>query len=164
MRIPLPIPDRARRAARILALPALLLLVIPWMAGPAQGQSAGEAWRALSPDGRIAFELSLDGEGRPHYRVLTDGVPVVNPSRLGFLLADAPPLNRGFRVAGARTRDGLDLHRLENRYGLVLLPSNGKLIERWIDEGLLEQWNQCLRPTIRGMAVAEGLAASLELG
>ncbi len=67
-------------------------------------------------------------------------------------------------MLGLRTRDGLDLRRLTDRYGLDLMRSNEKLIKSWVEEGLLEEKDQCLRPTIRGLAVAEGLAASLDLG
>jgi oxygen-independent coproporphyrinogen-3 oxidase len=67
-------------------------------------------------------------------------------------------------MLGLRTRDGLDLRRLVERYGLDLMRSNEKLIKSWVQEGLLEESDHRLRPTIRGLAVAEGLAASLELG
>ncbi len=66
-------------------------------------------------------------------------------------------------MLGLRTRDGLDLPRLTDRYGLDLMRSNRELIGRWIEEGLVAEYGHCLRPTIRGMAVAEGLAASLDL-
>ena len=67
-------------------------------------------------------------------------------------------------MLGLRTRDGLDLRRLTDRYGLDLMRSNEKLIKSWVEEGLVEEKDHCLRPTIRGLAVAEGLAASLDLG
>jgi oxygen-independent coproporphyrinogen-3 oxidase len=67
-------------------------------------------------------------------------------------------------MLGLRTRDGVDLSRLMDRYGLDLRRSNEKLIRSWLDEGLLEEQSERLRPTIRGMAVAEGFAAALNLG
>jgi hypothetical protein len=41
--------------------------------------------------------------------------------------------------------------------------SNKELIGRWIEQGLVEEYGHCLQPTIKGLAVAEGLAASLDL-
>jgi alpha-glucosidase len=64
---------------------------------PALAQEAAPA-RVTSPDGRIAVEVGTDNDGRPTYSVSRDGKPVIAPSRIGFLLADADPLTRNFRV------------------------------------------------------------------
>jgi oxygen-independent coproporphyrinogen-3 oxidase len=64
-------------------------------------------------------------------------------------------------MLGMRTRDGLDLDRFRHRFGLDLVQSNRELIDVWLKEGLIDETDDCLRPTIKGLAVAEGLAASL---
>lgn len=64
-------------------------------------------------------------------------------------------------MLGMRTRDGLELDRFRRRFGLDLLQSNRELIQVWWDEGLVDENQGVLRPTIKGLAVAEGLAASL---
>ncbi|HUQ09657.1 MAG TPA: glycoside hydrolase family 97 protein [Steroidobacteraceae bacterium] len=65
-----------------------------------------------SPDGRLGVVVSQDGEGRLEYSVWRkqkDGVsqPVIDSSRLGFILADRYKLDRGFGVEerGRRTID-----------------------------------------------------------
>lgn len=61
---------------------------------------------AVSPDGRLAISLSIDG-GVPRYAVSRDGRPVVLPSVLGFRFADGEPMNRGFESLTASGR-GID--------------------------------------------------------
>lgn len=65
-----------------------------------------------SPDGRMQLTVSVNGEGRPEYALARDGQAVIAPSRLGFILADAPKLERNFRITGAERRRG------EERYTL----------------------------------------------
>ncbi|MBD3349646.1 MAG: glycoside hydrolase family 97 protein [Candidatus Eisenbacteria bacterium] len=56
-----------------------------------------------SPDGRIRLVFSLD-EGAPGYSVSRDGREVIRPSRLGYRLRGAPPLEGGFAPAGTSRR------------------------------------------------------------
>jgi alpha-glucosidase len=65
-----------------------------------------------SPDGRLAAVVTHDGEGRLEYSVWRrqqGGAdrPVINASRLGFILADQYKLDRGFTVEdrGRRSAD-----------------------------------------------------------
>ncbi|TCT25860.1 alpha-glucosidase [Thermomonas haemolytica] len=61
--------------------------------------------RVASPDGRIEVQLDLNGEGRLAYRVLRDGKPVINDSRLGFIFRNGRQLLRNLRLDGqANTR------------------------------------------------------------
>ncbi|MEY2883234.1 MAG: hypothetical protein RL490_958 [Pseudomonadota bacterium] len=53
-----------------------------------------------SPDGRLVASVDLDGDGRPMWSATRDGKPLVLPSRLGFILGDAPKLDRGMAIAG----------------------------------------------------------------
>lgn len=85
----------------LMALTALTLA----SAAPAFAQEVaqGTAQRdggvsAASPDGTLRVTVTLDGDGRPHYAVTRNGKPLVQPSRLGFLLTDAPKLERNFAI------------------------------------------------------------------
>lgn len=60
-----------------------------------------------SPGGVLGVTVDLDNDGRATYAIDRRGTPVVAPSRLGFLFADAPKFERNL-VAGAtatRTAD-----------------------------------------------------------
>ena len=83
--------------AAMSAAPALAQDVAQNTAQQAGGVSAA------SPDGRIKVMLTVDGDGRPAYTVTRDGKPIIAPSRLGFLLTDAPKLERGFRIESQKT-------------------------------------------------------------
>jgi oxygen-independent coproporphyrinogen-3 oxidase len=66
-------------------------------------------------------------------------------------------------MLGLRTYAGIDLDRFERSYGVRLVEANEALIERYRTGGLVEVDRSHLRPTIRGLALADALAASLEL-
>ena len=57
-----------------------------------------------SPDGTLAVTVMLDPDGRPGYAISRRGTIVIAESRLGFILANAPKLERGFRLAGSERR------------------------------------------------------------
>ena len=57
-----------------------------------------------SPDGTLAVSVTLDPDGRPGYAISRRGAAVIAESRLGFILANAPKLERGFRIAGTERR------------------------------------------------------------
>lgn len=57
-----------------------------------------------SPDGNLSVEVTTDNDGRPSYAVLREGMPVIAPSRLGFLFLDVPKFERNFVIAGHQTR------------------------------------------------------------
>jgi alpha-glucosidase len=48
-----------------------------------------------SPSGELVVAVTLP-DGAPHYAVSYAGRELIRPSRLGFRLADAPPLEAGF--------------------------------------------------------------------
>ena len=80
-----------------LLLLALALAATPALAAPVE---------IASPDGSLVVSVDVNGEGRPEYRVSRLGRPVVLPSRLGFILTDAPKLERNFEIASSeRSRD-----------------------------------------------------------
>ncbi|HEX9706024.1 MAG TPA: glycoside hydrolase family 97 protein [Steroidobacteraceae bacterium] len=73
--------------------------------GAQAGSARAEAVASLSsPDGALTVTVTLDPEGRPGYAIARQGRPVIAESRLGFLLTDAPKLERNFRLAGSDTR------------------------------------------------------------
>jgi len=61
-------------------------------------------------------------------------------------------------MLGLRTTGGLDLKRFEKRYGICLLATNEALVHNLLAENLLSIENEYLKPTVRGLAVADGLA------
>lgn len=63
-----------------------------------------------------------------------------------------------------RTRDGLDIPEFAARYGVDLRAANAPLFARWEEEGLVILRDERIEPTVRGLAVADALAASVELG
>jgi alpha-glucosidase len=60
--------------------------------------------RITSPGGSIAVTLRTSGEGRPEYQVERNSRVIVDWSRLGFILADAPKLERNFSFGKVTTR------------------------------------------------------------
>lgn len=61
-----------------------------------------ETMTVTSPDGRQALHFELVG-GEPVYRATFDGRPVLEPSRLGFVLEDGTPFLVQPRIAGRRS-------------------------------------------------------------
>ena len=56
---------------------------------------------ARSPGGILSVTVRVSGEGRPEYSVFRGGQPLINWSRLGFILANQPKLERNFELTGA---------------------------------------------------------------
>ena len=67
-------------------------------------------------------------------------------------------------MLGLRTAEGVDIEGLRTRYGVELVERNRSTIERLCDSGHLMLEADRLRPTVSGMAIADTLARSLELG
>ena len=74
----------------------LLAFVLVLIAGPVAAEET-----LMSPDGRIAVTIDVNGEGRPFYAVTHDGAPVLNESRLGFLMADQDKLERRLKIVAS---------------------------------------------------------------
>jgi alpha-glucosidase len=86
---------------RRLLASALALLA----ATPALADSSAPVIRATSPNGEVAVELTLDGDGRATYAVSRRGKAVLAPSHLGFLFTDAPKFDRHLTFAGEERRE-----------------------------------------------------------
>ena len=52
-----------------------------------------------SPDGNISVKIDLDKQGRVYYSVTDGTTQILNRSRLGLKLKDAPDMTEGFSVA-----------------------------------------------------------------
>ncbi len=78
------------------------LLTLAWvLCGTA---SAEPVAGVSSPGGTLTVIVSLNDEGRPGYAIARSGRPVIVESRLGFLLTDAPKLERNFELTDSSTR------------------------------------------------------------
>jgi oxygen-independent coproporphyrinogen-3 oxidase len=71
-------------------------------------------------------------------------------------------------LLGLRTTTGIDVDGLKARYGVDLLATNDSLVARFVDEGRIvvrsnPEGGRWLVPTLSGLAVADGLAASFDL-
>ena len=86
----------SRRVLKVGSLPLLALLASVVLANPVASVS--------SPGGTLKVIITLNGEGRPGYSIDRRGVQVIGESRLGFLLTDAPKLERNFTLDGTAAR------------------------------------------------------------
>lgn len=84
-----------------LALSAAAAGVSVLTSRPARAQTTANVARAASPGGLLSVEVSTDNDGRPMYSVIRQGRPVVTASKLGFLLTDAPALERGLKLTAS---------------------------------------------------------------
>ena len=84
---------------RLLALAFVLVANITFAAEPST-----KVGSVTSPGNVLDVTVLIDPEGRPVYTVSRSGAPVINESRLGFLLTDAPKLERSFKLENASTR------------------------------------------------------------
>ncbi len=66
--------------------------------------TAPRAAEVASPDAVLSVEVSVD-DGRPVYKVMRFGDPVIAPSRLGLVFQDAPSLAEGLRILKAQVRN-----------------------------------------------------------
>ena len=84
----------------------LLVLALMAFCTPAFAQTPPPAAVTVSsPDGTLAISVTTDGDGRPSYAVTRSGQPVIAPSRLGFILTDAPKLERNLVVTAEAPTD-----------------------------------------------------------
>ena len=64
---------------------------------------------------------------------------------------------------GLRTVDGIDLREFRRRFGIDLVAGNRPFIDECLESGLLALGEDRLAPTTPGLAVADALAARLDL-
>ena len=64
---------------------------------------------------------------------------------------------------GMRTAEGIDLQDFRRRFGVDLAARNRRFVDDCLASGLLEHAKDRLMPNLSGLAVADALAARLEL-
>ncbi len=67
-------------------------------------------------------------------------------------------------MLGLRTKEGIDLEQVKERYGVDLEAKNAALLRRLTEQNLVILGEGRLRPTLQGFAVADGLAREFEVG
>ena len=90
---------------KIFAALILLLLPVSTIALAAPAAPAASAAGIASPDGHLQLQIDFDKDGRARYAVARDGQALIAPSQLGFLLADARKLDRGFAIESQSQRE-----------------------------------------------------------
>jgi alpha-glucosidase len=145
-----------------------LVLLLALVAGPA----SAESFTVESPSKVLAATVTVEN-GRATYRVDRFGDAVVLPSRLGFKLYGAPPLERGLTPGGAATRsvdETWDLpwgerSTVKNRFNelrVTLTESAGlkrrfDVVFRAYDDGLGFRYEAPAQPNLKSVAIAEEL-------
>jgi alpha-glucosidase len=86
-----------------------MMRIVTWFMALLLALVAVPAWAetvatATSPGKQLTVTLELDNDGRPSYAVSRGGKSVIASSRLGFILADAPKLDRNFKLASHSSR------------------------------------------------------------
>ncbi|MBV8687672.1 MAG: glycoside hydrolase family 97 protein [Alphaproteobacteria bacterium] len=148
----------------------LLLLLAIFVASPAL---AADPVTVASPGGTLTVAVGVNGEGRPEYSVSRLGRPVILPSRLGFLLTDAPKLERNFAVAASARRSVDETWEqpwgerrfVRNRFNELRVTLEEKselrrrldLVFRVYDDGVGFRYEFPLRGTSAGVRIAEEL-------
>ncbi len=116
--------------------------------GPSAHSFAGHHrwWNAR----KIKAWMAPLGEGR---------LPIESSEQLGLQSLVLESL-----MLGLRTYAGVDFDALPGGTGQGLWEENEAAIDRLVESGLATVEGSCLRPTLRGLAVADTLARSLDLG
>jgi hypothetical protein len=110
-----------------MTLRALVLWI--WLVGAACAETVTVA-TVTSPGNVVTATVTLNGEGRAGYTVSRSGVPVIAESRLGFILADAPKLERNFKAAGSATRSVDETWLRAQSLQRAASPAGGKGLSR----------------------------------
>jgi alpha-glucosidase len=79
----------------------IALVVAQIVTAPAHAQVVASI---ASPGNVLSVNVSINGEGRAGYSVNRKGIAVIGESRLGFVLSNAPKLERNFTLGGVQTR------------------------------------------------------------
>ncbi|HEX8584959.1 MAG TPA: glycoside hydrolase family 97 protein [Allosphingosinicella sp.] len=124
-----------------------------------------------SPDKVLTVTVDVNGEGRPEYSVSRLGEPLIAPSRLGFLLTDAPKLERNFEITSSATRSANERWELpwgerrfvQNRFNELRVSLTEKqdlkrrldVVFRVYDNGLGFRYEFPGQPNLREVNIAE---------
>ena len=89
------------RITAVFAAPLALAMSCALVPGVASAQNAPTTATAASPDGSLVLTVTTDNDGRPNYSLTRKGKLLVGASKLGFILTDGAPLQRGFALVGS---------------------------------------------------------------
>jgi alpha-glucosidase len=133
---------------------------------------AGPIASVTSPGNVLAVELLLE-DGRPSYRVMRFGEPVIDASRLGFVLKDTGKLDRNFELTSQQTRTADDTWEqpygerrfVRNHYNELKLRLTEKsgarraldLVFRVYDDGLGFRYEFPDQPTLKDVVIDDEL-------
>ena len=147
---------------RMLLAFAAAVLAAPALAAPVS---------ISSPDKVLTVTVDVNGEGRPEYSVSRLGEPLIAPSRLGFLLTDAPKLERNFEITSSATRSANERWELpwgerrfvQNRFNELRVSLTEKqdlqrrldVVFRVYDNGLGFRYEFPDQPNLREVNIAE---------
>jgi alpha-glucosidase len=92
--------ERKMMNSKDLLGPALFGIML---AGATAQASAETVASHASPDGSIKVSIEINGEGRPGYSVTRKGKLLIAESRLGFIFADAPKIDRNMGLVSTKT-------------------------------------------------------------
>ena len=102
-----PVIDKEGSMRKVMSGAWVAALWLAWvLPGPALAEQVAQV---ASPDGRTVVQLDINGEGRLAYRVLRDGKPVINDSRLGFIFRNSRQLLRNLRLDAQQSRSQDDI-------------------------------------------------------
>ena len=126
-----------------------------------------------SPGSVLSVEVSLDEEGRASYAVNRQNRPVIAPSRLGFLFADAPRFERKISLTSQSTRSSDETWEqpwgerrfVRNRFNELRIRLTEKstlarsvdVVFRLYDDGLGFRYEFPEQPGLRTVSIAEEL-------
>lgn len=137
------------------------------------GVAAAQPAKVASPDGRIAVEMVNDGDGRACYTVARDDKPVIARSCLGFMLIDAPKIDRAIVIGQPKfsTFDETweqpwgERRLIRNHYNEMRVPltEGGKLARRFevvfrvYDDGLGFRYEFPEQPNLKQVKIGDEL-------
>ena len=149
------------------------LIALAWMWALSNTALAEPLARVTSPDGANIVEIEINGEGRASYSVSRGGQAVIAPSRLGFLLVDAPKIERNLALTAqyARRFDEAweqpwgEQRRIRNRYNelrFTLTEQTGQrrsidVVFRVYDDGLGFRYEFPDQPQLREVRILNEL-------
>jgi len=120
-------------------------------------------WRHVPYIGLGPSAHSFDGQARAwNVSSVTDYLALVENGELpvgGSEELSGEQLASEMVMLALRTTDGLDLNAYRQRFGRDFLEMNRAAVQGAVRRGLVTLSNSHLRPTVEGLAVADGLAA-----
>ncbi|HTD92287.1 MAG TPA: glycoside hydrolase family 97 protein [Chitinophagaceae bacterium] len=122
--------------------------------------------------GRIGFTFLLDNKGTPTYAATYDGLPLIQPSTLGFILENNQDMSTGFEWTGtdSTSKDETwkpvwgEVNEIRNKYKEITVHlkqrSPARLLDisfRLFEDGLAFRYNFPAQPTLNYFIVTDEL-------